>query len=160
MKYCGTVLHNIVTDIIKIGDLFMSNIIKKIIALFMVCCLLTCAIASCGEDSKAKAYVKDFFAAIAAGNYEKAESLIHPEREIDAKAYFEGIESKSGVDFQKGIKIEKYINIDYDDYSYEYDGESYTITVRTKVSGAVVRFEIVVVNNMYGYGIYKLKTVR
>ena len=143
----------------------MRNTIKKIIVLFAVFCLCTCAMTSCGKEGQAKSYVKDLFAAVAAGDYEKAESLVHPKRELDAKAYFTGIEEKSGIDFQKGIKIEKYINIEHYDYVYELDehivdGELYIMKVRTRVSGVIVRFEIWVANNVYGYGIYALKTIR
>ena len=138
----------------------MKNIFKKVIILFVVCCFCTCALASCGEEGKAKSYVKDFFAAIEAGDYAKAESLVHPTRELDAKTYFTGLEAKSQVDFQKGIKIEKYISIEHSDYSYDVEGEMYTFTVRTRASNVIVRFEIKIVNNVYGYGIYNLKTVR
>jgi hypothetical protein len=140
----------------------MSKSIKKIVVLFMVCCFFTCALASCGSEGKAKSYIKDLFAAVAAGNYEKAESFVHPTKELDAKKYFMGLEEQSGarIDFQKGIKIEKYISIDHTDYNYEVDGELYVIKVRTRVSGIIVRFEIWVVDNVYGYGIYKLKTIK
>ena len=145
----------------------MSKIIKKIVVLFMVCCFFTCALASCGSEGKAKSYIKDLFAAVAAGNYEKAESFVHPMRELDAKKYFTGLEEQSGskIDFQKGVKIEKYINIEHFDYIYEMDGhildgELYIMKVRTRVSGMIVRFEIWVVDNVYGYGIYTLKTIK
>ena len=61
---------------------------------------------------------------------------------------------------KKGIKIEKYISIEHSDYSKDVNGSMDTITVRTRVSGVIVRFEIEIVKNAYGYGIYNLKTVK
>ncbi len=138
----------------------MKNIFKKAIVLLMICCFCTCVLTSCGEEGKLKSYIEDFFAAVEAGDYAKAESFVHPTRLLDAQTYFTGIEKKSGVDFQKGIEIEKYVSIEHSDYSKDVNGSMDTIIVRTRVSGVIVRFEIKIVKNAYGYGIYNLKTVK
>ena len=138
----------------------MKNIFKRIVVLFVLCCFCACVLTSCGEEGKLKSYVEDFFEAIEEGDYAKAESYVHPTRELDSKAYFNGIEAKSGADFQKGIEIEKYISIEHSDYSKEVIGSMDIITVRTRVSGVIIRFEIKIVKNAYGYGIYNLKTVK
>ena len=67
----------------------MKHLFKKILAI-TVACLCVCSLASCGNGIKgdeAKALINDFFVAIVAEDYDKAESFLHPERPADLDAH-------------------------------------------------------------------------
>ena len=68
----------------------MKHLFKKLLAI-TVACLCVCSLASCGNGIKgdeAKALINDFFVAIVAEDYDKAESFLHPERPADLEAFF------------------------------------------------------------------------
>jgi len=136
----------------------MIGIFKKCIALFAVCCIGLGMLASCGSgvDPKIESFVKDFFAAIVAEDYEKAETFLHPERPADMKAFLDSIEENEKLDFQKGIKIEKYIKYT-EGYEQDVGGYRHELKIRTNVGGVTVRFIVDIVENRNGSGIYELK---
>lgn len=139
----------------------MKKVFKKIISAFLLCCLLACALASCGSgiDGETKNYLDGFLSAIVNEDYEEAETHLHPERSADLKSFLANIEANESIDFQKGIKIEK-----YKDLSAEFDAEvagyNREIIMRGKVGGVSMRFIVNIVQNANGYGIYELKIDR
>jgi hypothetical protein len=137
----------------------MISIIKKTAALIAALCILVCALTSCDAsvDGKVKRFVNDFFAEVEAGNYEEAETYLHPMLPADLAMYFGDMESKEGIDFQDGIKIERYIS--YTDMSFDtsLNANVCELKIRTKVSGVGIRFNIGIMENADGYGIYSFK---
>lgn len=134
----------------------MTCIFKKTIAVFAVLCMFLGALTACDAsvDSKTKRFVKDFFAEVEAGNYEEAETYLHPSLPADLERYFGDMEQNEGIDFQSGIKIEKFISYSAADFDPEVSGKRYDLKVRARVSGIGIRFAISIVDNVQGYGIY------
>ena len=137
----------------------MTSIFKKTAALIAALCILVCALTSCDAsvDGKVKRFVNDFFAEVEAGNYEEAETYLHPMLPADLAMYFGDMESKEGIDFQDGIEIERYIS--YTDMSFDtrLNANVCELKIRTKVSGVGIRFNIGIMENADGYGIYSFK---
>ena len=129
----------------------------KNIVIILVACLCIFSLVSCGNGIKgdeAKALINDFFAAIVAEDYDKAEEFLHPERPADLEAFLLNVEEEKNVDFQAGIEIEKYTGLSSSVYHSDVDGSRYELTMRTKVGDKKVTFTIEIVNNKDGYGIY------
>ncbi len=124
------------------------------ISLLCVCSLVSCEGGIKGDD--AKAMIRDFFDAIVAEDYEKAEGLLHPDRPADLEAFFLEVEDDEELDFQSGIEIEKYTGFSSAFYDSTVDGSTYELTMRTKVGEETVKFTIEIVKNEAGYGIYNL----
>ena len=134
----------------------MKHLFKKLLAI-TVACLCVCSLASCGiKGNEAKALINDFFAAIVAEDYDKAESFLHPERPADLEAFLLNVEQEVNVDFQAGIEIEKYTGFSSSMYDSTVNGSTYELTMRTKVGDKTVKFTIEIVKNENGYGIYNL----
>ena len=108
------------------------------------------------ENALLKAFINDFFAAIVAEDYDKAESFLHPERPADLEAFLLNVEQEVNVDFQAGIEIEKYTGFSSSLYDSTVNGSTYELTMRTKVGDKTVKFTIEIVKNENGYGIYNL----
>ena len=136
----------------------MKRIFRMIVAI-MIACLFVSSLVSCGNGIKgddAKAFINDFFAAIVAEDYDKAESFLHPERPADLEAFLLNVEQEENVDFQAGIEIEKYTGFSSSMYDSTVNGSTYELTMRTKVGDKTVKFTIEIVKNENGYGIYNL----
>ena len=136
----------------------MKSIFKKLLTITIVC-LLVLSLMSCASGIKgdeAKALINDFFAAIVAEDYDKAESFLHPERPADLEAFLLNVEQEENVDFQAGIEIEKYTGFSSSMYDSTVNGSTYELTMRTKVGDKTVKFTIEIVKNENGYGIYNL----
>ena len=136
----------------------MKSLFRSIL-LVSIACLCVFSFASCGNGIKgdeAKAFINDFFAAIAAEDYDKAESLLHPERPADLEAFLLNVEKERNVDFQAGIEIEKYTGFSAALYDTTVGGSTYELTMRTNVGDNKVTFTIEIVKNENGYGIYNL----
>lgn len=137
----------------------MSKTIKKILVTLVICFFCISSFASCSggiDTDEAKVLVKDFLAAIAAEDYEKAETLLHPELDIDLKDSFGRIENAKNIDFQQGVTIERYTGFNYTYYSTSIGGSSYEMTMQAKVGNTSVQIEVTVVKNDNGYGISAL----
>ena len=136
----------------------MKNLFIKILAVMMVClCLFS--FASCGkgiDKDEAKEFINDFFEAIVAEDYEKAESFLHPERPADLETFLLNVEKNENIDFQKGIDVQKYTFVSSALYDSTVDGSTYELGIRTKVGNETVKFTIEIVENDNGYGIYNL----
>ncbi len=130
-----------------------------IILLVISCCLCLASFSSCSggiKGDEAKAFIHDFFDAIVAEDYDKAETFLHPERPADLETFLLNIETNESVDFQEGIEIEKYTNISSSYYDSTVDGSRYELTMRTNVGDKRAEFTIEIVKNENGYGIYNL----
>lgn len=137
----------------------MSKTIKKILITLVICCFCISLLASCSggiDTDEAKVLVKDFLAAIAVEDYEKAETLLHPELDIDLKDSFGKIENAKNIDFQQGVIIERYTGFNYTYYSTSIGGSSYEMTMQAKVGNTSVEIVVAVIKNDNGYGIYSL----
>jgi len=132
----------------------MSNTIKRALILLVAACILIASLASCGEGrKKAKALINDFFTEIVAGNYEKAEALMHHDVNTDLEALFKKIKAEKGVDIQKGFESQKYVGYKYAFNSSEIGGTFWQFSIETKIDGTSVGFTVRVIENDNGYGI-------
>ena len=136
----------------------MKKLFKSTL-LIIISCICIISLVSCGKGIKrdeAKSLINDFFAAIVEEDYDKAEGLLHPERPADLEGFLLGIEKDEDIDFQAGIKIERYTGFSSSLYDSTVDGSTYELTMRTKVGDDKVIFTIEIVKNENGYGIYNL----
>ena len=129
----------------------------------LICAIAACAcvfsLASCKggiKGDEAKAHINEFFAAVADEDYDKAESLLHPERPADLEEFFSGVEEAKDIDFQEGIEIEKYTGFSSAFYDSTVGGSTYGLTMKTMVGEKEVKFTIEIVKNEAGFGIYNL----
>lgn len=131
----------------------------KTIFLLALCCFCSFYLASCGsgiKGSEAKQYIRDFFDAVSAEDYEKAETFLHPAVTDDLELFFQGLEDEKNLAFGSGIEIEKYTGFYSTIYSSEIRGSAYRLSMDTKVGDQTVKFTIEIVKNDEGYGIYNL----
>ena len=136
----------------------MKKLFKSAL-LIIISCICIISLVSCGKGIKrdeAKSLINDFFAAIVDEDYDKAEGLLHPERPADLEGFLLDIEKDEDIDFQAGIKIERYTGFSSSLYDSTVDGSTYELTMRTKVGDDKVIFTIEIVKNENGYGIYNL----
>lgn len=136
----------------------MKHIFKRALVVF-VAFLCVLSLVSCENGIKgdeAKAFINDFFDAVAAEDYDKSEGFLHPERPADLEKFLSYVENEENVDFQEGIEIEKYAGVSSSLYDSTVDGSTYELTIRTKVGDKKVTFTIEIVKNEAGYGIYNL----
>lgn len=136
----------------------MKKVFKNALILTL-CCLCTFVFASCSggiSGDEAKAFINDFFAAIVAEDYDKAETFLHPDRPADLEEFLLNIEKTANLDFQAGIEVEKYTGFSSSYYDSTVGGSTYELTMRTKVGENTVACTIEIVRNESGYGIYNL----
>ncbi len=114
---------------------------------------------SCGggiDRNEAKAFIGEFFDAIEAEDYEKAETYLHPDLTDDIRKFFTEVEDAMNIDFRSGIVIERYKGFRYSYYNSEIDGSAYYLTMDTKVGEQSVTMTVGIVQNDKGYGIYNI----
>ena len=136
----------------------MKNLFRKAFCAFLIC-LCIFSLVSCGSgisDDEAKSHANDFFAAVGAGDFKKAEGFLHPERPAELETFFQGIEETMNIDFQAGITIEKYTGFSSTVYDSTVDGATYELIIQTKVGDTAVKFTVEIVRNDNGFGIYNL----
>ena len=130
---------------------------KRILVFFAII-ISTISLLSCSDGIKhdeAKEHINDFFAAIEKGDYKLAATLLHPERPADLKAFFESLENENNLDFSK-IEINRYTSFSTVYYDSTVSGSKYSLSIDTDVNGRDVDFDIEIVKNDNGYGIYNL----
>ena len=128
-----------------------------LLAVIACCCILS--LNSCGNritQSEAKEHIEGFLAAIAEEDYTKAQTFLHPERPADLESFFLKVEAEGDIDFQAGIEIKRYTEFSSTLYDGTVDGSTYELTAKTTVGERNIEFEIEVVRNDNGYGIYNL----
>ena len=123
--------------------------------LALVLCFASCEGGIKGDE--AKATINEFFAALASEDYEKAESLLHPDRPADLEDFIKHVESRKSLDFSEGITIEKYTGISSSYYNSAVDGSTYGLDMKVKIGDTTARISIELVKNEYGYGIYNFE---
>ena len=132
---------------------------KKYIALFLLL-LFALTLVSCGENKisgkEAKEQVNTLLDYVKAENFENAQTLVHPNRPIDFKSYFNGKEIEYNVDFQSGIEIKRYTGFSSALYDSEVDGGKYELDMDILVSGRELELSVELVRNDRGYGIYDI----
>ncbi|MBQ7107325.1 MAG: hypothetical protein IJN93_07435 [Clostridia bacterium] len=136
----------------------MKKMLKNTIFTIVLCLCIFLLTACKGgiKGSEAKAYINDFFIAVADEDYSKAETMLHPERPADLENFFVNIEKEKSIDFQEGIEIERYTGFSSALYDSTIKGSSYELTMTTTVGEKTVEFTIEIVKNDAGYGIYNL----
>lgn len=127
----------------------------SLLALLLCLCPLT-ACAGGVDSDQAKVFIGDFFAAVAAEDYETAETYLHPQRPADLEAFLTGIEEKERIDFQAGITIDRYTGFSSTLYDSTVEGATLELTMRATVGDQRVTFIVEIVENEDGYGIYNL----
>jgi len=131
---------------------------KRMTALFvLLACMISLVSCSGGvKRDEAKACIEEFLAAVSDEDYGKAEKLLHPDYPIDVKKYFEHEERDEGVDLQGDIQIQRYTGFSSAWYDSDVQGSKYELTLLATVGERRVEFEIEVVKNDGGFGIYEL----
>ena len=136
----------------------MKRTFRSLLLAVIACCCIF-SLNSCGggiAQSEAKEHIEGFLAAIVEEDYTKAQTFLHPERPADLENFFLKVEAEEDIDFQAGIEIKKYTGFSSSLYDGTVDGPTYELTVKTQVGGRTVEFEIEVVRNDNGFGIYNL----
>ena len=133
----------------------------KIKAIFLVLVILVLSLSLVGCETKisrdeAKGTIEAFLGAVAAGDFESAKTYLHPEKPYDVEKFFNSIEERTGVDFQRGIEIKKYTGFSTSLYDSEIDGSDYELDMNITVDGFALELSIEVVRNDAGYGIYEI----
>lgn len=132
--------------------------LSTVLSLLLVLALCLSAV-GCGKGigkSDAKEMVESFLAAVAGGDFEEAKSYLHPDRPYDVAQFFGRIEERMGIDFQKGIEIERYTAYSSSMYDSEVDGSDFDLEMRVTVDGASFEMSFEIVKNDRGYGIYEI----
>ncbi len=134
----------------------MKNNLRRIVIILLACACVCSLVACAGgiKTSEAKETIESFLEAVVAEEYEAAEALLHPIKEVDLKAFFLDMEKEEGVDFQKGVTIKRYVGFSSALYDSTVDGAKFTLTMVVEIGGEDADLEVSVVRNEGGYGIY------
>ena len=135
-----------------------KSIILIVISLTLCFSLVACNGAIKRKD--AKVLTEEFVSAIENGDFEKAKSYLHPEKPLDLEKYFNEIEARTGVDFQKSIEIKRYTGFSSSLYDSEVDGADYELEMNVIVDGVAFELSVDIVKNDLGYGIYDIEIDR
>ena len=132
-------------------------IIKITVAVLL--CVLVLSLTLCnggirGED--AEKTVDDFFSAVAADDYDKAQTYLHPEVNNSLKNFLQRIEYAYGIDFSQGLQINEYTGLYYSQYDTEVGGSLYGMSMKATASDKEIDVTILIVKNRNGYGIYNI----
>ena len=130
----------------------------KSIILVMLAALLSLSLIACNgiKRKDAKEMAEAFLGAVENGDFENARSYLHPEKPLDLERYFNGIEEREGIDFQKGIEIKRYVDYSSSLYDSEVKGSDYELEMNIIVDGVGFEFSVDIVKNDLGYGIYDI----
>ena len=131
--------------------------IKSILSVAAVLALCF-ALLGCSKGIKkddAKAMAESFLTAVESGDFEAAKTYLHPEKPLDIEKYFSGIESREQIDFQNGIEITRYKEHSFSIYESEVDGSECELEINVIVDGVGLEFNIDIVKNDLGFGIYE-----
>lgn len=132
--------------------------LKQVIALSLGFFLLLFLSACSGgiQREEAQKYTEDFFAAVSEDDYEKAATLMHPDRGTSQELlqeFLEAIESDHDIDFSEGTVIEKYTGFTSALYNSDIGGASYTLTFQITIGASQWSGSTEVVRNDAGTGI-------
>ena len=128
-----------------------------LISIILAACLFALCFTSCGsglDKDKAKSDITEFLREIKNGDFEAAESYLHPSFTDEIEPFFTSLEEKLNIDFQSGISILGYHGFYYAAYSSDVDGSAYELDIEIEVSGNQYDITVTVVQNDEGYGIY------
>jgi hypothetical protein len=140
----------------------MKKTIFRILVTVLISCSVLLNFASCSggiDRDEAKLFIESFFSEISSENYKGAEARLHPDRNEDLEAFFTGIEAAKNVDFQSGITVESYTGFSYSWYNSTVDGSTLKYTIDAKIGNASAVFDVEIVKNDNGYGIYYLNLI-
>lgn len=135
---------------------------KKILALFLVFCMLClsgCAILKelkAGMD-EAIILVEDFCTALADNDFATAQGYLHPDSNpssAELNLYVVFLEQKYSISFSDGVSFKRRVKTGSTYYDSNYDGSVYEITYKIVVGGVTTDFFFVIVENDNGSGIY------
>lgn len=129
---------------------------KKILALILV--LSLCLLCGCGNQYEDT--VEEFVLCIEEERFEDAVGLMHPECAVTAdevSSYFALLEKETSIKFAGDFKITEYEIEDFEDEEATIDGEYTKASGEAESDGEEFTFEIKLVENDNGYGIYKIK---
>ena len=143
----------------QMEDNDMSRVMKKILIVAMALCLCMIPLTSCSGSISAdegKLLIDEFFAALAAEDYQKAQSLLHPEYATDLQAFLLQVEENQGLRYQDGVKIQSYIGYAANaNYNLFGGGQTNTLTLTADATVGEKKAVLIVeiVRNEAGYGI-------
>ena len=131
---------------------------RVVLSLVLVLALCLTAVGCAGKIKKsdAKETAEAFLAAVAEGDFEAAETYLHPRASFNAEEIFSGIESRVSIDFQKGIEIRRYTDFSSSLYDDDVKGSDYELEMDILVDGVTLELSIEIVKNDHGYGIYEI----
>ena len=129
---------------------------KKILALFLTLSFLL--LCGCGNEYKKTA--EEFVLCVEEQRFEDAVLLMHPECEVTAdevSSYFALLEKESGIEFKDDFKITECETEEYEDSEATVEGAHTKATGIVMSDGKEFTFDIKLVENDNGFGIYKIK---
>ncbi len=125
----------------------------KWIAMLLAMLMLT-ALAGCGIDrDEGKARFESFLTAISAGDYDSASAFLHPAL-TDEWAAFSGQLKDVFPEGADEIAVQKYTGFSSSAYTSDVGGSQLTLRGTLTVGDQVRHFEVQLVDNDAGYGIY------
>lgn len=130
---------------------------KKLAILMVLVLVLGVLFTGCESsisNDEAEEKIYEFLSAIVDENYKKAQSCLHPDKDASVKKFIEDFEKDTGLDFQNGIEIEGYTGYSSSVYDSEFDGSTYELTLDAVIDDVELEFEVLIVDNDAGYGIY------
>ncbi len=137
------------------------KMLRNGLALLLVVCLSLGVFCSCGDfdTAGAKEHIADFFKEVSAKDYVGAASYLHPSRQGKAnlEQYFSTLKQREGLQFEKGVTLDRYTATEIAFYTTDVDGTSYRNTIQATIGDKAAVIEIEIVENELGYGIYNLR---
>lgn len=106
--------------------------------------------------NEANNLINEFFTAVKLGDYETAETYLHPERPASLEDFFLTVESQYALDFQSEIDNITYIATKSVLYDSTVNGSTYEVNITATVDNVPLIFWIEIVHNHNGLGIYNL----
>lgn len=142
----------------------MNNIrknIHRVAATVLMIVIMTSVFVSCSggiDKDSAKLFIGDFLEVVSSGDFETAESYLHPDCLIDLEKVLDRMENEENVDFQEGITVERYVGFSSSYYDSSVDGSRYALTMKVLVGYKAMTVTVTVAQNGNGYGIWAFET--
>ena len=133
---------------------------KKFFTFILVCSL--CLLTACGgmTNRNIQKTVEEFVLCVEEDRFEDAATLMHSECGTTADeiaSYFAILEKNSDLNFSDNFQLLQYEIEDWNDEEATVKGEYAKASGTVESDNTIITFEIKLVENDNGYGIYKIK---
>jgi hypothetical protein len=138
----------------------IRKIIRITVTLILAIAIIPSALVACKggiDKDSAKTFIEDFLEVMATGDYEVAESYLHPDCLVDLEKLAEKLKNNENIDLGEGITVEKYTGFSSAYYDSKVGGSRYALAMRVSVGDNNATFTVEVVQNGGGYGIYSFE---